>query len=298
MKVNKLLLMSALLISTGGILAFSNSNVNEVSNVQAATTQVNDDTPDGTIITPTHVVKAPDPADRTDNPTIDPKEHSDIPVTNFYEGSTVFHQLPIYVNGTLANPMGQDARVGFSTISNQEGSINPNDYITPPVKDETINWGYYLDGSVLMVGWSHDNTKMYIHQVDGAGKLTNTEEVPGPKSPNFNPNWSETIQGMTLYWENGLLQMDWGSYYLNGSSSAAPLNYLSGIPARFVDANGNELAPQQIISGYSGTFVDVKYPEIEGYRLIRVPYMNADHQFLINNITKTAPGDWTFTQEK
>lgn len=67
MKVNKYLLMSLIVISTGGILTFANADSTMTSNdvAHAATTQVADDAvPDGTIVTPMKVVKAPDPVIR------------------------------------------------------------------------------------------------------------------------------------------------------------------------------------------------------------------------------------------
>lgn len=299
MKVNKYLLMSLIVISTGGILTFANADSTMTSNdvAHAATTQVADDAvPDGTIVTPMKVVKAPDPADKTDNPTIDPKEHSDIPVTNYYKGTKVFHQQPVYVDGQLANPMGTDPWIGNIQLSTIQGQISANDLITPPEPDEVINYGYYNYPSGWMIGWSKDNTKTYIHQVDGAGNVIKTIEIPGPKSPNYNPNWTDNVGAITFSWQNGRLQLDFASPDLYDSSSAAPLNYLNDVPAKFVDAKGNELAPEQQVSGYSGTYVKVDYPTIPGYRLVRVPYMDSNHQFLINNITATTPGDWAFEQ--
>ncbi|WP_225430610.1 MucBP domain-containing protein [Lentilactobacillus buchneri] len=298
MKVNKYLLMSLLVISTGGILTFANADSTMTSNdvAHAATTQVADDAvPDGTIVTPMKVVKAPDPADKTDNPTIDPKEHSDIPVTNFYKGS-VFHQAPVYVSGKLANPMGTNAKVGSQTISDTQGTINSNDYIQAPNPDETINYAYYTGSNAWMIGWAKDNSRFYLHNVDSDGKLTNTIEVPGPTASDFNPNWTYNAGNVQFSWQNGHIELDLQNNDLYASSSANPLNYLNNVPAKFVDAKGNELAPTQNISGYSGTFVDVNYPTIPGYRLVRVPYMNNAHQFLINNITATTPGDWQFEQ--
>lgn len=264
--------------------------------VQAASTNDVTADADGTIVTPTKIVKAPDPADKTNNPTIDPKQHTDAANTNFYSGST-YHQAPIYVDGKLANPMGKNAKVGSQTISSVSGSINENDFIDPQVPGEVINYGYYSGSTAFMVGWSKDNQTAYIHQVDESRKLINTVSVPAPGSTEFNANWEYHAGGMTFSWLGDKIQLSYNRGSSQFSSTAGSLEFLTGVPAKFVDAKGNELAPSQTISGHSGTYVEVDYPTISGYRIIRVPYMNNEHKFLINNTTATTPSDkWTSSQ--
>ncbi|WP_235803179.1 MucBP domain-containing protein [Lentilactobacillus sunkii] len=251
---------------------------------------------DGTIITPTKIVKAPDPADKTNNPTIDPKQHTDAADTNFYQGSR-FHQAPVYIDGKLANPMGKNAVVGGQTISDVQGTINENDYIDPPIENEVINYGYYSGSNAWMIGWTEDNKTAYIHKVNEAGTLLETIKVPAPGSPDFNANWTTGGDGLTFSWLGDKIHISFDRGSLRSSSTAGSLEFLTGIPVKFVDARGNELAPTQTVSGHSGTFVNVDYPTISGYRLVRVPYMNNAHKFLINNTTATKPStDWFSSQ--
>lgn len=250
--------------------------------------EVNQAKPDqqrvGDVVTPTEVKKAPDPVDTTSKPTVEPEKRSDVPQTNTYPG-TVFHQVPVYVGGQLANPPGKDAIINGTGVSNKIGQLQAADLIQPQHEKEIMSGGYYDGQTAWQAGFRTDNQLMYLYEVDKAGKIIQTQEIPTPDSSQFDANWKYTKNGTDLFWKYGSLQI----VTKTGAQNIQPLQYIQNIPVKYVDPMGNEIAPQAKVSGYVGTYIDAPYPQIPGYRLIRVPFQNNDHQFLINNVTATTP---------
>ncbi len=250
--------------------------------------EVNQAKPDqqrvGDVVTPTEVKKAPDPVDTTSKPTVEPEKRSDVPQTNTYPG-TIFHQVPVYVGGQLANPPGKDAIINGTGVSNKIGQLQAADLIQPQHEKEIMSGGYYDGQTAWQAGFRTDNQLMYLYEVDKTGKIVQTQEIPTPDSSQFDANWKYTKNGTDLFWEYGSLQI----VTKTGAQNIRPLQYIQNIPVKYVDPMGNEIAPQAKVSGYVGTYIDAPYPQIPGYRLIRVPFQNNDHQFLINNVTATTP---------
>lgn len=134
------------------------------SSTQEATTET-EEVKAGTVTTPTQVVKAPNAVTTTSDPTIDPQTHTDVPETNTYKDS-VFHQAPIYLDGKLANPTGQDATVNGKPQGSTIGGISQSDFITPQHENELINNAWYDGSNAWMVGFSTDNQTTYIYELD------------------------------------------------------------------------------------------------------------------------------------
>lgn len=232
----------------------------------------------GTVTTPTQVVKAPNKVTTTSAPTIEPQTHTDVPETNAYE-DTVFHQVPIYLNDQLANPVGQDAQVNGKPQGNLMGGISVSDFIAPQHANEIINGAWYDGTNAWMVGFSTDNQTTYVYELDKTGQVVNTVTTPGPDAADFDATWTSQTDAAKLSWEDSLLKISVDSSFM----TTPGLMYLADIPVKYVDPAGNELAPEGKVSGYSETYVDAPYPTIAGYRLVSVPYQNDQHQFLINN---------------
>lgn len=240
----------------------------------------------GTVTTPTQVVKAPNEVTTTSDPTIDPQTHTDVPETNTYQDS-VFHQVPIYLDGKLANPTGQDATVNGQTQGNRIGGISQSDFITPQHENELINNAWYDGSNAWMVGFSTDNQTTYIYELDQQGNVTNTLTTAGPAATDFDADWSTRVDGVNVAWNGDELQMSRG----NDFATMSGLYYLNDVPVKYVDQAGNELAPETTVSGYDSTYVDASVPTIAGYRLVSVPYQNDNHQFLINGNAEVTPTD-------
>lgn len=243
-----------------------------------------------------NVIKKVDPVDKTENPTINPKKHTDEIDTNYFPGTKI-KQSPIFVDGQLANPPGKDAVSKGHKIGNEDGPINRSDWIEPPHENEVIRSGFYNGTNTFMTGWADDNKTLYLYTFDKNKQLTKTEKFEGPNSPTFDINWTYTDRqrDVKLYWKYGLLQME----VLSSSriAFASGPHYIDNIPVKYVDQHGNEISQESKVGGYANTFVNVEVPHIEGYRLIQVPYMNDEHKFLITNQEKTTPTEWTYEQQ-
>ncbi|MEE8825665.1 hypothetical protein LASUN_23700 [Lentilactobacillus sunkii] len=244
-----------------------------------------------------NVVKAVDPADKTENPTINPKEHTDETDTNYYPGTKI-KQAPIYVDGKLANPPGKDAISNGDKIGSDDGPINRSEWMKPVHENEVINHGFYNGTNLFMTGWADDNSSIYLYTYDKNKQLIKTERFEGPNSAKFDSNWSFTDKNRDLkvFWQYGYLQMQVVSSSRVAFVSAP--QYIDKIPVKFVDKFGNAIAKENTTGGYANTFVNIDVPHIDGYRLIQVPYMNNDHKFLITNQEKTVPTtEWSYTQQ-
>ncbi|KRN21368.1 KxYKxGKxW signal domain protein [Secundilactobacillus similis DSM 23365 = JCM 2765] len=255
------------------------------SSTQEATTET-EEVKAGTVTTPTQVVKAPNAVTTTSDPTIDPQTHTDVPETNTYKDS-VFHQAPIYLDGKLANPTGQDATVNGKPQGSTIGGISQSDFITPQHENELINNAWYDGSNAWMVGFSTDNQTTYIYELDQQGNVTNTLTTVGPAAADFDADWSTRVDGVNVAWDGDVLQLSLGRDFTTTSGIA----YISDIPVKYVDRAGKELAPESTVSGYDGTYVDAPVPTIAGYRLVSVPYQNQKHQFLINGKAEVTPTD-------
>lgn len=243
---------------------------------------------DGDIVVPKEVKKAPDPVNTTNQPTVNPDTRTDVPETNTYPNS-IFHQVPVYVGGKLVNPPKQNAVIAGTVISADIGMISPRDYIDPQHDNEVITMGYYHGSSAWMTGLTTDNQTLYLYRTDSQGKIIDTKEVATPNSPDFDPNWGYRADGISFYWKYGAFQME----RQDGASSVPPLQYVKDIPVKYVDTFGNEIATTESVSGYMNTYVDAPVKEIPGYRLIKVPFQNSEHKFLINNLSETTPSsEW------
>lgn len=255
------------------------------SSTQEATTET-EEVKAGTVTTPTQVVKAPNAVTTTSDPTIDPQTHTDVPETNTYEGS-VFHQVPIYLDGKLANPTGQDAIIDGKPQGNDIGGISVSDYIAPQHENEIIKNSWYDGQNAWMIGFSTDNQTAYIYELDQQGQVVNTVTTLGPDATDFDDTWTTKTDAATISWEDQLLKMT-----VNGNfATTNGLTYLENIPVKYVDTAGNQIAPDGSISGYDGTYVDAPVQTIPGYRLVSVPYQNDKHQFLINDNAGSTPSD-------
>ena len=243
------------------------------------------------------VIKTVDPVDKTENPTINPKEHTDETDTNYYPGTKI-KQSPIYVDGKLGNPPGKDAVSKGDKIGNDNGPINRSQWMEPSHENEVINSGFYNGTNLFMTGWADNNSSLYLYTYDKNKQLIKTERFEGPNSAKFDPNWTFTdkTRDLKAFWKYGYLQMEVISS--NRVAFVSAPQYIDKIPVKFVDKFGSSIAPETTTGGYADTFVTVEVPHIDGYRLIQVPYMNNDHKFLITNQEKTEPStEWTYVQQ-
>lgn len=255
------------------------------SSTQGTATQTEEVTA-GTVTTPTQVVKAPNQVTTTSDPTIDPQTHTDVPETNTYQDS-IFHQVPIYLDGELANPTGQDAIIDGKPEGNDIGGISVSDYIAPQHENEIIKNSWYDGKNAWMVGFSTDNQTAYVYELDQQGQIINTLTTLGPDATDFDNTWTTKADDATISWEDQLLKLTVAGNFATTNG----LTYLENIPVKYVDTAGNQIAPDGSISGYDGTYVDAPVQTIPGYRLVSVPYQNEKHQFLINDNAGSTPSD-------
>lgn len=241
------------------------------------------------------VKKALDAVKKTSAPTVDAKTNGKTaPLTNFYKSSTYWRQAPLYYNGTLGNPEGTDLVVEGRSIANEYGGIVATQKIRPQHADETILEGDYDGVSAWMFGYSGSEKVYYLYQLDSTGKLVNVFETPAPQSTQFDATWTKTVdygggKVVKFYWYNNYLEMDITTPNEPGYIGTIAGPQTISVPVKYVDTLGNEIAPEGKASGYRNNFVDIDVPEIDGYRLVKVPYENADHQYYLSGQAETTP---------
>lgn len=246
----------------------------------------------GSVVTDQQVKKTLDEAVTTSTPTVNPQTKTDVPATNLYENST-FHQPPIYIDGKIANTPGTNASIGGQTIDAESGQILSNEFIKPQHADEIIVGGDFDGAVVWMVGVSTDNSTLYVYKVDAMSKeIISQFSAPAVSSASFDPSWShsETNDGFatTVSWRKTRLAFSTVKGTTTQEISFALL-YRITVPVKFVDTAGNEIAKGTTVTGFDGTYVDVDVPQIEGYRLVSVPFMNDEHQYFIDRTQPTIP---------